>query len=284
MKTRFVAPLGLLLAASIVLAAFPAGAQDDMGFGEEQPAADTQPASEDEAFLEGKQTEEEAVLAAPEVDPDAGRAEEPGRAYYSVGGRFRWIVVPDWFIKMFGVDITSKNPTALLINNVAGGLEFIYRKDGFDITAAAWFVGLNWDGNVSFKGSDEDGNSWEVVTNDIRAILLTVDFIWSTEITDWFAVTYGAGLGLGIPWGDIIRTEARQDGGGLYPCSSAEDTDPWCNSDEEYGEIYDLPTGIIPWVNLLLGMRFKPHRHVALYADMGFGLGFQSGVRAAYIF
>ncbi|HUT78952.1 MAG TPA: hypothetical protein VM285_14740, partial [Polyangia bacterium] len=191
---------------------------------------------------------------------------------------------PDWFIKMFGVDLLSKNPTALLINNVAGGAEFTYRKDGFDITAAAWFIGLSWDGGVSFKGKSEDGNSWEVVTNDMQALLLTVDFIWSTEITDWFAVTYGAGLGLGIPWGDIIRTEATQASNGLSRCAGKEDPDPWCNDDEEYFETYKVPTGIIPWVNLLLGMRFKPHRHVALYADMGFGLGFQSGVRAAYVF
>jgi hypothetical protein len=282
MKASHSCPAGIALAAALFVA-LPAGAQDEMGFGEE-PTAEQPPPAEDEAFLKGEQTEEEALLAAPEEDPDAGRAEVPGRAYYSVGGRFRWIVVPDWFIKMFGVDLQSRNSTALLINNLAGGLEFTYRKDGFDITAAAWFIGLGWDGGVSFKGKSEDGNSWEVVTNDLQALLLTVDFIWSTEITDWFAVTYGAGLGLGIPWGDLIRTEATSGSSGMSPCVDGDDPDPWCNSDEEYGEVYDLPTGIVPWVNLLLGMRFKPHRHVALYADMGFGLGFQAGVRGAYVF
>jgi len=229
-------------------------------------------------------SEEEAALAAPEVDPDTLRAEEPGRAYYSVGGRFRWIVIPDWF--MFGADVKSRNSTALLISNLAGGAEFTYRKDGFDVTAAVWYAGFNWDGDVSFKDKNEGVNAWEVVTNDIRAILLTVDFIWSTSITDWFAVTYGAGLGLGIPWGEIIRTEATAASGGLDRCAGPGNPagDAGCPDDGEYYETYDIPTRIIPWVNLLLGMRFKIHRHAAIYADMGFGLGFQSGLRAAYIF
>jgi hypothetical protein len=294
-QTRIVFVLAAALLAAVGTARAQEDSSSDEAFlaGEQQPAEPQEPAGEtgagegdeeigeEEAFLTGQQTEEQKLLAEPETEAGTTLAEDPETPFFSVGGRFRWLVIPDWFIGMFGVDI--KYDSALLINNLAGGAEFTYRKDGFDITAAVWFAGLGWDGYISFKGSGEEHNSWEVVENDIKSLLLTVDFIWSTDIVDWFAVTYGAGLGLGIPFGDIIRTEATQVSGGTRPCSGPGG-DAWCNQDEEYNEIYDLPTGIIPWVNLLAGMRFKPHRHVAIYVDTGFGLGFQAGVRAGYIF
>ncbi len=243
---------------------------------------------EDQAFLTDT---EKAEIEAPEEEKDIGRLEDPNTPYFSVGGRFRWIMIPEWFIKMFGVDAkrASEYESSLpLISSVGGGAEFTYRKGGFDITAAVWYVNLGWKDPISFKGSDESGGSWEVISNDLQGILITADFIWSTSITDWVAITYGAGIGLGIPFGDIIRNEARQGDGdeeeGVYPCDGEEDEDPWCSDDEEYGVVYDIPTKIIPWINLLVGARFKPHRHVAIYVDGGFGLGFQLGVRAGYIF
>ena len=97
----------------------------------------------------------------------------------------------------------------------------------------------------------------------------------------------GAGLGIGTPippGGDgIVRTESRSTSP-LHPCAGPEDGDEFCGSGEEYGERYKLPTGVVPWINFLFGLRFKPHRNVALYADAGFGIGFQMGVRGGYIF
>jgi hypothetical protein len=272
--------------------AIPASAQDDgeMGFGDieepapgEEPAQDNGEENEEDSFLAGEQTEEEKLLAKPTEEADTGLHEDPETKYFSLGLRLRWVMIPQWFIGMFGVDIETNDGRHLLINNVGIGPEFTYRKDGFDITAAIWYMGMGWKDTVAFKGDDEDGGSWEVVTNDLKSLLITVDFIWSTSITDWFAITYGAGLGLGIPIGDIVRTESAENQP-LVKCSGPSDTDAWCNAGEEYGEVYDLPTGIVPWVNFLFGMRFKPHRHVAIYADAGFGLGFQTGLRASYIF
>ncbi len=277
----------------------PVWAQEDtgdMGFGGATPEGEAvpedgeppveeveaKPPSEEEAFLAGEQTEDEKLLAAPEEEKGTGLAEDPKTPYFGVGPRLRWIMVPSWFVGMFGVDMKSNSH--LLINNIAAGAEFTYRKDGFDVTASVWYVGLNWNGYVSFKGNDEDANSWEVVENNLRGLMITVDFIWSTSLTDWFAITYGAGLGLGIPFGDIIRTEATSSSNHTRPCQGPSDTDPDCHAREEYGEIYEIPTRIIPWINFLFGMRFKVHRHVALYTDFGFGLGFQAGVRGVFIF
>ena len=246
---------------------------------------ETQPDA-DQAFLTDS---EKAEIEAPEQDTDAGLKEDPEKPYFGIGLRLRWLMIPKWFVGLFNADIkvAPEHESALpMISSMGIGPEFTYRKDGFDITAAIWYAGLGWDGPISFKGEGEDGNSWEVIENSLKAILITADFIWSTSIVDWFAITYGAGLGFGIPFGDIKRTEATEASNGLEKCRDPEDVgaDDWCNTEEEYGETYALPTGIVPWINLLLGARFKPHRHVAIYVDGGFALGFQMGVRGEYIF
>lgn len=290
--------LAVLLCAVAFAAARPAVAQMDPGADDEAFLSGEQPAApdaegnfheggnKDEDFLNNTEREE---IAAPEIEKNIGLAEDPKTAYLGVGARFRWIMMPRWLIKSFGVDIQSKPDKHMLVSNVGGGPEFTFRKKGLDITAALWFAGLGWKDGVSFKESGADGNSWEYVESDLKTILVTVDFIWSTSFTDWFAITYGAGLGIGIPIGDITRTEASSASGGYEPCDGPGNDPPgqWCqppSDDEQYNKVYDLPTGIVPWINFLVGMRFKVNRHVALYVDGGFGLGFLAGLRGVYIF
>jgi len=262
---------------------------DEPALQEEGAAAEEGPSEgggEEDAFLAGEevQTEEEAALAAPEEEMDTGRAEDPDQMLHAVGARFRWIMIPTWFISMFGVDIKTDPDRHLLVSKPAVGIEYVYRKGGFDITAAVWYMDLGWDGGVSFKEGGKGGNSWEILRNDIKALMISADFIWSTDFADWVAITYGAGLGVGIPFGDLVRTEATQASNGLVECNGPTDPDEWCNESEEYDEVYDLPTGIVPWINFLLGFRFKPHRHVHIHVDGGIGIGAQVGVRAGYIF
>jgi len=282
----------------------PRQGEEAMGF--DEPSAETAAPSEgeaaapnedDTAFLKGeeeKKSEEQQFLAAPVQEADDSRAEDPKKPYYLVGARFRWIMVPMWFIKMFGVDINTKDGRSMLINNVGAGAEFTYRKDSLDITAAIWWVGLSWKDGVAFKESGEPANSWELVTNDLSSLLFSVDFIWSTSLTDWFAFTYGVGIGIGIPIypageAPFVRNESKidDDTSGLTPCEAGDwsaDAVNGCVTGEQDNEKYKLPTGIVPWINLLGGMRFKVHRHAAIYADFGFGIGFQAGVRGGYIF
>lgn len=293
--------LGIAAAACLASQAAIAAAQggDGMGFGDEPAPGDgapgdaAQPAPDDAAFLEGeeKQTEEQRILAAPADERGGGRAEDPNDKLFLLGARLRWIMIPMWFIDMFGVDSMTRDGRHMLVNRVGVGPEFTYRKDGLDITAAIWWVDLRWKGYTAFKESGEEANSWEVVTNDLSTILFSVDFVWSTSFTDWFAITYGVGIGIGIPIAPdnvpFVRTESASPDP-LTPCTqdqmSNDDNTDWCNSNEQYKEAYKLPTGIVPWINLLGGLRFKPHRHVALYADFGFGVGFQTGIRGGYVF
>lgn len=294
MATRWTALLTAAAIATAAQTALGAPQQGDEGMSFDDPApaaaepAGTAPASDDAAFLDGQKTPEEQMLAAPAADESTSRAEDPGKPYYLVGLRLRWIMIPTWFIDMFGVDIQTNDGRHLLINNVGVGAEFTYRKDDFDITAAIWWAGLSWKDGVAFKESGEEPNSWEVVDNNLSALIFSADFIWSTPLADWFAITYGAGLGVGVPLAKnnspFVRTESRSPDA-LSKCTEHDiGENPWCNTGEQYGEKYKLPTGIVPWVNFLVGMRFKPHRNVALYVDTGFGIGFQLGVRGGWVF
>ncbi len=227
----------------------------------------------------------------PEEEPDTNGSlkEEKDTPYHLVGARFRWVFVPKWFVSMFGVDIQTANRP--MVSNLGGGVEYTYRKNNFDITAAFWGVQLDWEEPIYFKAKNEPDRSWTEVTNGMSALLLTADFIWSSPIRDWVAITYGVGIGFGFPiGGDIVETEAYPDGDGyLRPCNgpynpaTSDGVDAYCEGDGEYGEVYDK-LKIVPWINFLLGVRFKPHEHIAIYVDGGFGVGFQMGLRGGYIF
>ena len=247
-------------------------AQEDTLFGPEEPAVDQPPAEEPPS-----------ETAQPEGKKDKQLKEDPNKKYHLLGLRLRWIFVPKWFVTMFGVDTIARDMPKPMVSNVGFGAEYTYRKDNFDITAAMWWAGLSWDGLISFKGSGEGDNSWETVSNGLSAFLFTADFIWSTPIQDWVAITYGFGAGFGIPIGEIRRTEASGASGYLDPCIT-EGVGEGCGVGEEYNEVYKVPTGIVPWINLLIGARFKPHKNVAIYTDVGFGIGFQMGIRGGYIF
>ena len=218
---------------------------------------------------------------------DRGLREPMGHKSYQAGARLRWVFFPKFFL--FGqVDLRAQKIPRPLVSSVGVGAEFIYRRKltdtlGLDITPAIWWVDISWDGTISFKGKGEDDNSWETVTNSMSTLLFSVDIVRSTDIVDWFAITWGEGVGMGIPIGELVRTEASASSNGYEPCLPEQiGRDAWCNFGEEYDEVYQkFP---IPWVNFLLGTRFKPHKHLAIHVDGGFGIGFQLGARLGYIF
>jgi hypothetical protein len=231
---------------------------------------------------EATRGEESAV----ESDGSRNLHEDPSTQYHLVGMRFRWIFVPKWFVTMFGVDAKARNMKRPMVSNLGVGAEYTYRKDNFDITTAIWYAQLDWEDPISFKESGEPPQSWEVVDNSLSALLFTGDFIWSSPIRDWVAITYGVGIGFGFAIGEINRTEAMVNPPsgetGLVKCDGPGG-DSGCDAGGEYNETYDK-IKVVPWINLLAGARFKPHEHIAIYVDGGFGLGFQMGVRGGYIF
>lgn len=224
---------------------------------------------------------------------DRGLKENPEDKLFYLGARLRWIMIPEW---MIGVAIDTKQSSKYrsslpLVSNVGAGLEFIFRRDGLDISAAIWYAGLGWD-PISIKQKGEPDYSYEVVENDMRSVLFTTDFMWSVSFTDWLAFSYGFGFGMGVRWGDLVRTEASAGSDYFEKCEGPNNetglNDEGCAADSEgdygeYGATFEK-FKVFPWLEVLMGLRFKPHRHMAIYVDGGWGFGFQVGLRAGYIF
>ena len=141
--------------------------------------------------------------------------------------------------------------------------------------------------------------------------------------TCWLAATYGVGLGLGVVLGEVRRTEATPPTGpyadgdetptdGYVHCQYDPDdprwTTPFCEPmcDEEsladgscppralaseegdlrgfYETKEDRIPPVLPWVDVLLGLRILPHPNFQIDLQGGFGVGFLFNAKLAYRF
>ncbi len=142
---------------------------------------------------------EEQLGGRPVVRSGTDPYEDPSQNYYFLGFFYNHHFTPDFIIELF----TDAAPSA---NNPALGLEFTYRKDGFDIITRAWYQQFFAEG--AFRGSGDDLTETEIIDSNLRTVFAGVDFMWSTEFNDIVSIQYGIGLGIGVVFGDLIRDEA----------------------------------------------------------------------------
>lgn len=278
----------------------PAAAGAEGGGEATPPPAEGAATGEDaeaEAFLTGT---EQAEIEAPEEEEGIGWEEPPDMRFWMVGIRYRTIFVPGWLLNAF-FDFPGTESDQLsgpFIANHAAGVEFTTRKNNFSITGAVWWAGF-WSAEAgqayeprAFLAMEEgDPTDPEYIESTISLLMFTADFVFSTMFTDWFGITYGAGLGVGINLGgEVIRTEAAVEGGEYVRCAGPGVPDgSYCEArggadDGYYGTADTRVWPVYPWVNLLLGLRFKAFRHLEVNVDGGVGLGFLLGFRVNYIF
>jgi hypothetical protein len=114
----------------------------------------------------------------------------------------RWIIVPSWMLNLF----TAKN-VPLSSWGTGGG---VYgRRGNFSLMFSFNYMDMSPpDGNWLGKGS-----SYSAVTDtdlvQFRGLSLyafDLSFIWTPMFTDWFGMHFGAGIGVGIVGGHILRT------------------------------------------------------------------------------
>lgn len=241
---------------------------------------------EDAAFLAGE--EEAPEIEAPEEERGIGWNEPADMRFWMVGARWRMIMVPEWLLDAF-MDFPSGGirPESVTVNQAAG-LEFTTRKNRFSIIGGIWWAGYSTDTFIA-EEAGQTGDP-EYIRSDINLLMFTVDFVHSYMFTDWIGITYGAGLGLGVKVaGDLHRHEARpnDERTGYVRCASPGDgSDGLCENDQDgyYNETDDRVWPVYPWINLLIGIRFKVFRHLEINIDGGVGLGFLFGARVNYIF
>jgi hypothetical protein len=124
----------------------------------------------------------------------------PADLSYGVAARLRWVTVPGWMLNLF----TKKN---VPLSSWGTGISFFRRKANFDLVVSASYQNMSPpDGNWLGKGHEASADTDYVQFNGLALWGLDVSFVWHTMFNEWFGMHYGAGIGVGIVAGDILRT------------------------------------------------------------------------------
>jgi hypothetical protein len=183
--------LALLLCGAVARAA-PAGAPpaaNEPAAGEVPPPSPTEGAAPPD-------TETAPVLAG----AVAATAERAGNVSYGGGLRLRWVSVPSWMLNLF----TKKN---VPLSSYAVAAEFFRRKGQFDFIVSLGYQNMSPpDGNWLGKGHDPSIDTDYVQFKGLGFVGVDASFVWHTFFNEWAGMHYGAGLGLGIVTGHMLRT------------------------------------------------------------------------------
>jgi hypothetical protein len=205
-------------------------------------------------------------------DPNSP-VEKPDTTYYFIGARFREVIVPKFYMQIFGSGGTTVGVPAF-------GPELTIRKNGFEYVMSAMYASYAID-PTPFKAKTDPNDAWEIVETNIKTIYFMSDFLWS-------AFTYGGGFGLGIVFGDIHRQQA-------YPPAGADPNDPYsyvpctgplvpnpmyCGKDNDHYGDYTEPSWanggskplLFPWLAVQTGFRFKPTKQFMARVDIGWNI------------
>lgn len=237
----------------------------------------------DTSDLEGSERlGDEQVLVEERLGVEQARSgtdpyEDPTAAYYFLGLAYWHSFNLEPLIGLFTDAQTGTN-------NPAMGLQFTYRKDSFDIVTSLYYQTFAVEG--PFRGAGDEVYETEFINSDLKMIAVSADFLWGSDITDWFAVQYGIGVGIGVTFGDLVRTEAYESTGpgsvgGFAACDGpGSPATPFCELDGghyRHTEPRWTGGGSVPnvWFRLApqLALRFKPIKQLMIRVFGGFDFG-----------
>lgn len=212
--------------------------------------------------------------------------------------RVRYVSVPNWFLGLF----TKEN---VPLSSVGVGGEFFRRKGDLDIT-----FGLSWqkmgpsDGNWLGKGKQANVDTDFVQFRNFGLIGVDAAFIWRNDFSEYVGMHYGAGLGLAMVTGKILRISAAgctgANAGNENECRpsicpptgctesvlvNSEGTRDGGPGDPHRYKESSVP-GAIPIVNMLIGMNFRlpDVKGFEMRVEGGFYNAFVIGLTAGYLF
>lgn len=249
-----------------------------------------------------------ASSAAEPAGPVAMKPRDPSEPLYGIAARWRYIMVPGWFLGFF----TEKNVPLYTAGSF--GLEGFRRKVDKDDPNRTWelVVGVSYqnmsppDGYWLGKGKNPAVDTDLVQARDLSLISMDAAFVSRQYFTPNFGIHYGAGLGLAIVRGKVLRTSARQGSNGQFTVVNSAgqqmcDASAKCNEtllnqsqgqpDQGPGDPHrfqetNVP-GALPIINLLLGVDFRiplPNRQsVEFRVEGGFFDAFFVGLTAGYV-
>jgi len=233
------------------------------------------------------------------VDTATRSATSPSSERYGVAVRaLRWVSIPGWLLDAF----TAENVPLSTFGSV--GLEGFWRRQNHDI--ALGFVYQNMsppDGNWLGKQEDPSLNTDFVQARDLALLALDVSIVGRRPITSLLSVRYGAGLGLAVVRGKVLRTSAsaactRQNAGDERACRPVICPSSGCTESILAGnaggtdspespsrfEEDDVP-GILPVLNLSLGLEMLVPQvpGFAVRLEGGFYDAFVAGLALVYL-
>ena len=225
----------------------------------------------------------------------------PSEVRYGVGVRLpRWVTVPGWFLGLF----TEENVPLSTFESF--GVEFLRRRGDFDIVFALGYQNMSPDdGNWLGKGKDPSLETDLVQFRDFAMIGVDVAFVQRRMFSRYFGFHYGAGLGLALVQGEILRVSNsencnRSNAGNErlcrpLPCPPSGCTEAILRNTE--GGVDGGPTmpsrfrdsnvpGAIPILNMAVGvdLRVPELRGFEAKLEAGFYNAFFLGLGMAYVF
>jgi hypothetical protein len=244
---------------------------------------------------------EEAVA----VDSSAANtATTTNFAKFGLAVRARWISVPSWFLNLF----TQKN---VPLSTYGYALEGFRRKHDKDDHNHTWefAVAIGYqnmspsDGYWLGKGKDITQDTDLVQFRNFSLITMDAAFISRQYFNPYFGIHYGAGLGLAVVRGQVLRTSATCNkasgqcqviipnvcGGANPPCTEAQlsktvPPDQGPGNPARFQET-SVP-GAIPIINILVGLDFPvpDAKGLEFRVEGGFYDAFFIGGSAGYVF
>jgi hypothetical protein len=216
---------------------------------------------------------------APGMDDPNSPFEKNNETYRFVGARFRYIIIPKFYMGLFG-------DGGATVGVPAFGPEFTIRKNGFEYVLSAMYASYALD-PTPFKAKTDGPDAWEIVDTNIKALYLMSDFLWSSEINPRFSFLYGAGFGIAAVFGDLHRVQAMPpdrvtltaDPYTWVPCP-AKGAAGTCGPENEHYGNYTEPSWanggskpiVFPWLSAQVGMRFKPAKQFMMRLDVGWNV------------
>ncbi len=314
--------LALLLSFTLVALGTTAFAQETSET-PPSPADSASPAPAPAAASEAGPAASETTTPAAEETPAATTAEAAAgkmadKAHYGLAVRWRWVSVPGWFLGLF----TQKNVPLSTFNCWA--LEGFWRKHDkedrnrtWEIVVAVGYQNMTTsDGYWLGRGKDPAVDADLVQTKGLGLITMDAAYVLRQYFSPYFGIHYGAGLGLGVVRGKVMRISAQYDpatgqyevrqtgtpasGSGYGPGALICGTDAKCNEtllsqsatrgdlgpyDAHLFQETSVPSAL-PIINLLFGLDFPipDAKGLEFRLEGGFYDAFFIGVSGGYAF
>jgi hypothetical protein len=168
------------------------------------------------------------------------------------------------------------------LSSWASAIEFFRRKREFDFIVSIGYQNMSpGDGNWLGRGHDASIDTDYVQFKGLALWAADASFVWHSFFNDWFGIHYGAGLGLAIVTGQMLRTSdgtncTDANAGNItechpigVPCTTAGCSDTALAATQGTGADSsttphrfvdpNVPSAL-PIVNVLVGMDFRVPR------------------------